>query len=91
MGNVQGIGGASGSAAAVATGGRFDLQLKSPAFDPTDNVKISQPAAQAAFAAQEPEIRQERVDEVRARLQDGAYKLQATLLKVAARVAPYVG
>jgi hypothetical protein len=90
MGGVQGIGGSPGPADAGPANGRIGLHWQAPAFDPADGVEISNTARQAALAAKDIDLRQQRVEEVQARIQEGAYKLQAALLKVAARVAPYI-
>lgn len=45
---------------------------------------------QRAFVGRDSEIRQEQVDAAKARLAEGTYKLQATVLQVAARIAALV-
>ena len=91
MVDVNGIGGLSGPAGATPGRARNGLRLKSPVFEATDGVKISGTSQAIAAAAGESEIRKQQIEEVKARLEEGAYKLQATVLLVAARVAPYVG
>jgi len=93
MVDVNGIGGLSGPAGATPGRARNGVRLKLPVFEATDGVKISADASagQAALVSAESEIRQQKVEEVKARLEEGAYKLQATVLMVAARVAPFVG
>jgi len=90
MVDVNGIGGLSVPAGATPGRARNGLRLKPLVFEATDGVKISA-AASVRRAAPESEIQQQKIEEVKARLEEGAYKLQATLLLVAARVAPYVG
>ncbi len=63
---------------------------------PSDTVEVSPAGAEAAAAQQavqaglSSEIRQAQVDAAKARLAEGTYKLQATVLQVAARVAAFV-
>jgi flagellar biosynthesis anti-sigma factor FlgM len=63
----------------------------------TDNVSISSEAAQAAeiiqaaTAAGVSEIRQERVEEARANIEQGTYKVQDVVRQVAARLTKYLG
>jgi anti-sigma28 factor (negative regulator of flagellin synthesis) len=64
--------------------------------EPTDSLAFSQAASTVAFVQQtaqsgaDSEIRQELVDAAKARIAEGAYKLQSTVLQVAARVAVFV-
>ena len=93
MVDVNGIGGLSRPAGATPGRARNGLRLKPLVFEATDGVKISAAASagRAALVAPESEIQQQKIEEVKARLEEGAYKLQAALLLVAARVAPFVG
>jgi anti-sigma28 factor (negative regulator of flagellin synthesis) len=95
--SLQGVNGLPDPAASAPGALSNALRLQTPAFEPkedgveVDGVEISQAAEQAAvLVGQSSEIRRERIEEVKARLEQGAYKLQATVLMVAARVAPYV-
>jgi hypothetical protein len=64
---------------------------------PSDTVEVSAEGAGVAAARKAlqesagSEIREEQVEAAKARLAEGAYKLQATVLQVAARVAAFVG
>ncbi len=91
MVEVLGIGGLNGPPGKPPDRARGSLRTKSAVFEATDGVKISAAASQAAAAQQESEIRQQKIEEVKARLEEGTYKLQATVLLVAARISPYVG
>lgn len=63
-----------------------------PQAPKTDSVSVSPAAAvrQSALADVSSEIRQAQVDAAKARLAEGTYKLQATVLQVASRVAAFV-
>jgi hypothetical protein len=77
-------------------GGQVEIRQSTPVFVPSDGVVISNAAAkvaaarQASLEAQNSAVRQQQIQEVQARLQEGAYKLQAALLQVASRVLPHV-
>lgn len=93
---LQGVSGLP-DPAATASGPASVLRVQTPAFQPKDDgveidgVEISKAAEQAAvLVGHSSDVRRERIEEVKARLEEGAYKLQATVLLVAARVAPYV-
>lgn len=88
---LQGVSGLPDPAATVS-GPASALRVQTPAFQPKDaDVEISKAAEQAAvLVGHSSDVRRERIEEVKARLEEGAYKLQATVLLVAARVAPYV-
>jgi len=91
MVEILGIGGVTGPAEKSPDRARTAARTKTTIFGATDGVKISAAAQQAAAAQHESEIRQQKIEEVKARLEEGTYKLQATVLLVAARVSPYVG
>jgi anti-sigma28 factor (negative regulator of flagellin synthesis) len=63
-----------------------------PPSDESDTVLVSAAATakQAVLSSTASEIRQEQVDAAKARLAEGTYKLQATVLQVAARVAAFI-
>lgn len=86
---VHGIGGFG-----VPTGGaerRLPAVARpgAPVFVAADAVEISVSAA--ALAGDEGDVRRRRVEEARARLEKGAYRLRPTVLFVAERVSRYVG
>lgn len=60
----------------------------------SDTVEVSAAAAAASQQTAQPtpasDIRVEQVEAAKARLAEGTYKLQATVLQVAARVAAFV-
>lgn len=94
---LQGVSGLPDPAATAPGGTAGVLRVQTPAFQPKDDgaeidgVEISKAAEQAAvLVGHSSDVRRERIEEVKARLEEGAYKLQATVLLVAARVAPYV-
>jgi anti-sigma28 factor (negative regulator of flagellin synthesis) len=95
MGVVQGIG-PKGLGVSSPAGGQIEIQQSTPAFVPSDGVVISKAAAkvaaarQASLDAQSAALREQQIQEIQQRLQDGAYKLQAALLQVASRVLPRV-
>ena len=86
----------------LANANQVDARGKKAATAPIpaptqDGVQISPEAAQAARLAQliqeskvQAEMRQERVAQAREAVQNGAYKLQETVLKVAARIGKYL-
>jgi len=90
--SLQGVSGLPDPAAGATGALTNALRLQTPAFEPKeDGVEISKAAEQAAvLVGHSSDVRRERIEEVKARLEQGAYKLQATVLMVAARVAPYV-
>lgn len=65
-----------------------------PQTQPTDSVEVSLAGSTAAATQTQgdlaSEIRQEQVEAAKARLAEGTYKLQATVLQVAARVAAII-
>ena len=89
---LQGVNGLPDPAAAATSALSNALRMQAPAFEPKeDGVEISKAAEQAAvLVGHSSDVRRERIEEVKARLEEGAYKLQAAVLMVAARVAPYV-
>jgi len=89
--SLQAVSGLPDPAATAPGGTAGVLRVQTPAFEPKDDVEISKAAEQAAvLVGHSSDVRRERIEEVKARLEQGAYKLQATVLMVAARVAPYV-
>lgn len=89
---LQGVNGLPDPATAATGALSNALRMRTPAFAPKeDGVDISKAAEQAAvLVGHSSDVRRERIEEVKARLEEGAYKLQAAVLMVAARVAPYV-
>lgn len=87
---IQGVSGPP-DPATTASGSASVLRVQTPAFEPKDDVEISKAAEQAAvLVGHSSDVRRDRIEEVKARLEQGAYQLQAAVLMVAARVAPYV-
>ncbi len=91
MVDVNRIGRLTGPAGATPGRARNGLRLKSPVFEATDGVKISAASLAASLAGEASDIRKQQIEEVKARVEEGAYKLQATVLMLAARISPYVG
>lgn len=94
---LQGVNGLPDPATGATGALSKALRLQSPGLEPKedsveiDGVEISKAAEQAAvLVGHSSDVRRERIEEVKARLEEGAYKLQAAVLMVAARVAPYV-
>lgn len=87
---IQGVSGLP-DPATTASSNASVLRVQTPAFEPKDDVEISKAAEQAAvLVGHSSDVRRDRIEEVKARLEQGAYQLQAAVLMVAARVAPYV-
>ena len=88
---ITGIGGLSVPPGTTPARAKGEVRTKQTVFEATDGVKISAASQAAALANEESEIRKQQIEEVKARLEEGAYKLQATVLFAAARISPYVG
>ena len=96
MVTLQGINVLTGSTTGPAPADKPQTPQGSAQAQQADSLAFSEPAAAVAFAQQavqgesQSEIRQELVDAAKARIAEGAYKLQSTVLQVAARVAAFV-
>ena len=93
MVGIQGIGGIPEPANNKQADGR-DKEVRVEASSPRDGLEISQQAQEASNAARlvnqamrDSEIRAERVAEAKAKVEQGAYRVQEIILQVAARLS----
>ncbi len=92
MATVNGISAVNGPTGPVPAPPAPPADKPQPRAAQTDTVSVSAAAAaqQSVLADAASDIRREQVEAAKARLAEGTYKLQATVLQVAARVAAFV-
>lgn len=95
MAGIQGIAGLAAPASTAPApdrGSRADGRREP---EPGDSALFSSQAVEASLrgklvAASSDDFRDKRVEEARRRLEEGAHRVQTVLLKIAARISPYL-